>query len=141
MVGYYEFVSGLIGIGFLFFLLWREPDAASASVWWLDLLLCVVLMPAGWFVLTGRRGGTWLSVVLQAPQTVFWVAGGTVFRCSAGLYVAISITGWKLHAFFGVDYTLTQGWGVTNAPLVLGVNLVAIAVIVLLIRFAPRRAS
>jgi hypothetical protein len=143
VIGYYEIASGLIGVGFLFFILRAKPEAVTALVWWLELLLCVLLVLAGWFVRIARRGAMWLSVVLQAPQTVFWVAGGTVWRCSAGLYASLALTGWHLHAFVGADYTMTEGWGVINAPLVVGVNLVAIATIALLVRFAVQvpRAS
>jgi hypothetical protein len=133
LVGYYECICGAIGLLVIASLAIGHSRVLEEPSWWLGLVLFGLLTAAGAGIARQMRFSIALSIALQACQIVFFSVGGTVWHLCAGPYCTVSVAGSHLRAFIGVDYTVSEGWGATGQPVVLGINFVPVIATGLLI--------
>jgi hypothetical protein len=95
----------------------------------------------GWFTLAGyagvgllrqRRGGWTLSVVSQAAQLLQVTFGPVAYRLIAGPQATVFLTSDRLGFFTGMTGAVNLTRGQADPPFVLGLNLVAVAFLVVL---------
>jgi hypothetical protein len=100
-----------------------------------------LLIALGWFALVGLAGvrllrqqvGGWtLSLIAQASQLFQLTAGSTALRLLAGPQLTIFYLGDRFYFFAGVTSSVNLFRGADDPPFAFGVNLVAVAILIVL---------
>jgi len=111
---------------------------STPGVNWLSLFLFIALCwfslvgLAGVWLLRGHRGGWTLSIVAQAAQLLQWTVGPVAFRLLAGPQLTIYFLGDRFYFFTGLTTSVNLFRGQGDPPFAFGVNLVAVALLVVL---------
>jgi|SRR6185312_5391701 len=139
LLGIYETVGGLVGIGLMGWLSVRHPEALP----WGNLLIAA--SPFGLVLTAGLRlrqryaGGWPLSLLAQLIQVCSWSGRRIVWKFCAGGYLYAVLTSKRPTLSAGVDATLLVGTRITDHVPTVGLNLVPVAVILFL--FSCRRSA
>jgi hypothetical protein len=137
IIGVYELLTGGFGGLWLAYSILLAGGGSLAGLVFFALYVLTGL--AGWWLLKGRAGGVRLSIVAQAMQVPYISLSSLMFYFTAGaaLWLRIGGEGLWLDSEFGTrfNFSLLSGFGPGRQtfPLVLGVNLVPLAVLVYLV--------
>lgn len=127
-VGVYEVVSG--GAGLIAVAVQGDPFIAVLPL----TLPFFALILAGIGLLTGTRGSTVFSTVLQALQIPIVSMLGVAWRFVAGFGAGFAFTPTSTRVFFAAETTFAASWEASQMQATIGLNLFPILVIWVLLR-------
>jgi hypothetical protein len=133
-VGAYEAIGGLVGISIMLWV-WRS---SPSSLPWGSITSAVgpfgLTAAAGITLLRRQQQGLALSLIVQASQVPFWSSSASVWKFSAGVVASVWAIRGDLRTLLGYDFSLVVGGNDPLQPHLVGVNLFALAIIILLVR-------
>lgn len=137
IIGLYELLTGGFGTLFLVYSILLAGGGSLPALVFLALYALTAL--AGWWLWKGRPAGVRLSIFAQAAQLVSLSARWIRFTFNAGLalWLHLGSAGLRLDHGLGPQFNFgwATGWGPSwqPYPVAIGVNLVAMAILLYLL--------